>query len=210
MANVEWSMKGEIFGACNCNWGCPCQFNALPSEGNCTGGLSMRISEGHFDGESLAGVIWGMCAEWPGAIHEGNGRLLTYVDSSASEKVRRGIVEITHGLHSAEGTLFNIFSAMCPTKLPPVFAPITLTMDAAARKAIVSVPGVFEIRGEPIRNLVTGDPHFPRLVLPGGFEFKEADFASCDFEATGPIRMSRKQGHAHFARVGWDRSGYAA
>lgn len=208
MAAIDWSMKGEIFAACNCNWGCPCQFNALPSSGNCTGGLTMRIDKGHFDGEKLDGVLWGMCAEWPAAIHEGNGKLLTYVDERANAKQRMAIVEITHGLHSAEGTLFNIFSAVCPTKLEPVYAPIVFNYDFDARIAQVSVKGVFEMRGEPIRNPVTNDPHFPRLVLPGGFEFKEAEFASCDFKGTGPIKIDRRQGHAHFARVGWDRSGY--
>jgi hypothetical protein len=23
--------------ACNCDWGCPCQFNAKPTHGNCEG-----------------------------------------------------------------------------------------------------------------------------------------------------------------------------
>jgi hypothetical protein len=27
---VEWEIHGMEFGSCNCAYGCPCQFNALP------------------------------------------------------------------------------------------------------------------------------------------------------------------------------------
>ena len=30
MAFVDWTMQGSEYGHCNCNVGCPCQFNALP------------------------------------------------------------------------------------------------------------------------------------------------------------------------------------
>lgn len=29
MALTEWSLQGTEFANCNCNWGCPCQFNGL-------------------------------------------------------------------------------------------------------------------------------------------------------------------------------------
>ena len=34
---VTWEIKGWEFGNCNCNYGCPCQFNALPTHGHCRG-----------------------------------------------------------------------------------------------------------------------------------------------------------------------------
>ena len=30
---VEWFVKGRELGNCNCSYGCPCQFNALPTHG---------------------------------------------------------------------------------------------------------------------------------------------------------------------------------
>ena len=30
-----WSMAGQIIGACNCAWGCPCNFDAPPTYGHC-------------------------------------------------------------------------------------------------------------------------------------------------------------------------------
>ena len=31
MPYVEWEVKVREFANCNCNYGCPCQFNALPT-----------------------------------------------------------------------------------------------------------------------------------------------------------------------------------
>lgn len=208
MATIDWRMQGIEFDACNCAWGCPCQFSARPSPGHCSGTLTMRIESGYFGQTKLDGLVWGLCAEWPGAIHEGNGRILVFVDESARPAQRNAIVDIAHGRHSAEGTLFHIFSAVCPTKLAPVFAPVEFTYDLEARTARVRVPGVFDIDGEPIRNPVTGEPQFPRLVLPGGFEFKEAEFASGSIKAAGPIPFTTEQTHAHFARIHHGPQGY--
>src|SRR5215204_3138669 len=34
----RWSLEADYFTACNCDWGCPCNFNARPTEGRCMGG----------------------------------------------------------------------------------------------------------------------------------------------------------------------------
>ncbi|MBI2383811.1 MAG: DUF1326 domain-containing protein [Gammaproteobacteria bacterium] len=208
MANVDWRLKGVIFGACNCNWGCPCQFNALPSTGQCTGGDTMRIDEGYFGDTDLDGLNWGMLCSWPGAVHEGNGTMFLYIDERADPKQRQALVEIAHGKHSQEGTMFNIFSAVCPTKLDPVFKPVEFDWNMDARRALVRVPGVLEITGEPIRNPVTDDEHYPRVVLPNGFEYKEAEFSSSAIRASGPIKLATTAGHGHFARVHWGPAGF--
>ncbi len=35
MSTTEWSIKGPHFVNCNCDYGCPCQFNALPTYRTC-------------------------------------------------------------------------------------------------------------------------------------------------------------------------------
>ena len=32
---IEWTIRGREFANCNCSYGCPCQFNALPTDGTC-------------------------------------------------------------------------------------------------------------------------------------------------------------------------------
>ena len=75
MAYVDWRIKGPELSACSCDWGCPCQFNALPSRGYCRAAVAMRIDEGHFGEVRLDGLHWAALLAWPGAIHHGNGEL---------------------------------------------------------------------------------------------------------------------------------------
>ena len=32
---TEWRIKAVHLGNCNCAYGCPCKFSALPTHGNC-------------------------------------------------------------------------------------------------------------------------------------------------------------------------------
>ncbi len=34
----RWHLTGQVIVTCNCDWGCPCNFNALPTQGKCEGG----------------------------------------------------------------------------------------------------------------------------------------------------------------------------
>ena len=56
MAFVEWVLKGVEYGHCNCNTGCPCQFNSLPSHGHCRAHSFFQIERGHFGETALDGL----------------------------------------------------------------------------------------------------------------------------------------------------------
>jgi hypothetical protein len=43
MATVDWSIKGPHFVNCNCDYGCPCQFNALPTYRTCLALVAWQI-----------------------------------------------------------------------------------------------------------------------------------------------------------------------
>ena len=43
---TPWEIKGREFGNCNCSYGCPCQFNALPTHGHCRGLAVFDIEQG--------------------------------------------------------------------------------------------------------------------------------------------------------------------
>ena len=40
--SIDWHIKGRQFGNCNCNYGCPCQFNAPPTDNSFKTFLSME------------------------------------------------------------------------------------------------------------------------------------------------------------------------
>src|SRR6516165_1261816 len=74
---VDWKMEGVEFGNCNCSWGCPCQFNGLPTNGNCRAFCFVQIEKGHFGDVRLDGLRWGILGAWPSAIHLGNGTFIS-------------------------------------------------------------------------------------------------------------------------------------
>jgi hypothetical protein len=45
---TPWEIKAKEFANCNCAYGCPCQFNALPTHGNCEAAVAMEIEKGHY------------------------------------------------------------------------------------------------------------------------------------------------------------------
>ena len=51
-----WGLNGNVLIACNCDWGCPCNFNARPSHGHCEGGWIWVIEKGHVDDVRLDGL----------------------------------------------------------------------------------------------------------------------------------------------------------
>ena len=63
---TSWSLKGTIIGACSCNWGCPCNFNAPPTYGHCHGAYVWQIQEGQFGDVHLNGLCMGWAGESPG------------------------------------------------------------------------------------------------------------------------------------------------
>ena len=43
-------LKGHLLGACSCDWGCPCGFEARPTQGFCEGNYVWHIEEGQYRG----------------------------------------------------------------------------------------------------------------------------------------------------------------
>jgi hypothetical protein len=53
---TEWEIKGREFANCNCAYGCPCQFNALPTHGHCHGFGVYHIERGFHGSTRLGGL----------------------------------------------------------------------------------------------------------------------------------------------------------
>jgi hypothetical protein len=187
MTFVDWRMKGQYLKNCSCAFGCPCDFNARPTDGHCEGMAGMHIEEGHFGDVRLDGLRWAANYYWPGALHEGNGTLLPIIDARADERQREALLTILSGKEQVEGTFFHILSLIVSTVREPVFAPIEFAFDLKSRTARMSAPGVFETTAEPIRNPVTGETHRILINMPDGFEYRETEIASATARGTaGP------------------------
>jgi hypothetical protein len=202
MAYVDWSIKGPELSACNCSWGCPCQFNALPTHGDCRAAVAFRIDEGHFGDVRLDGLkVVGIFA-WPGAIHEGHGEGLAVIDERATPEQRDALLKILTGQETEPfATIFSVVAAMTETFHAPVYSAIEFEADQESRVGRFSVPGIIDARAEPIRNPVTGAVHRAKVVLPHGFEYTEAEYASSAVKTMGAIVNDWSGRHAHFCEL---------
>ena len=66
MAQTDWRLSGEWVKNCNCAFGCPCDFNARPTHGDCRGLVGMRIQQGHFGDVRLDGLSFFVMVDFPG------------------------------------------------------------------------------------------------------------------------------------------------
>lgn len=199
MAGVEWTMKGPSFNNCNCAPGCPCQFNSLPTHGNCCAVTAMEIEQGQFGDVSLDGLRWVCIYDWPGAVHEGNGSEVSIIDERADDRQRDALTRILRGEESEDGaTYLAVFATTMTRILDPIFRPIELDIDIDKRTARVRVEGLVDSVGEPIVNPITGEQHRALIMLPNGFEYTQAEVARGTTNVLGDLSFHLTNSHAHF------------
>ena len=199
MAMVDWYVEGVEFGNCNCKYGCPCQFEDLPSHGRCHGFEVVRIDKGHFGDVPLAGLCAALVYAWPGPVFEGNGTMQAIIDERANERQRHALTTILHGGETKEAaTHWWVYHAMSSTVHPPIFKPIEFQVDIAARTAKVAILGVLESSGRPIKSPATGAEHRVRIDIPNGIEFELAEIGSASTKATGVIPLDLTDSYGQF------------
>jgi len=202
MSDTKWSLHGREFANCNCSYGCPCQFNALPTHGNCWATVGIQIDEGNHGGVPLDGLRVAGIFKYPGAIHMGNGEAVPIVDKRASEAQRNALLRIMSGQDTKPGaTMFQVFFSMLSKVHDPVFADIEFDVDIDKRRARMRVPGYIDARGEPIVNPITGGEHRIRIEPVGGFEFKVAEIGRGWTKTSGPVSYELSDSYGQFAEL---------
>ena len=200
---TDWEIHGREFVTCNCVYACPCQFNALPDKGWCEAAVVYEIDRGTYGGVKLDGLRMGATYKWPGAVHEGNGTMQLFIDSSASDEQADAIEKIMTGSDTEDmATMWWIFHAMSSNRLETLRVPISAEFDIDERTGTAKVGDVFDLSAEPIRNPVTGQTHRVRIDLPDGFEYKLAEIGSGTAVTRGEIDINAIDGtYAQFAEL---------
>jgi hypothetical protein len=199
---TEWAMHGREFANCNCSYGCPCQFNGLPTHGHCRAVVGIQIDKGQHAGTTLDGLRMAGIFRWPGAVHEGNGEALPIVDRRANAAQREAILRIMSGQDTRPGaTVFNVFASTLSKAYDPVIADINFEVDVEKRRAHLFVDGYIDQRGEPIVNPVTGEEFRGRIDLPNGFEYTLAEIGRGWSKTTGPIAFELADSYGQFAEL---------
>lgn len=206
---TPWEIEGTEVANCNCAYGCPCQFNALPTHGNCFGLGAFAIKSGHYGDVSLAGLKSISIFRWPGAVHEGRGESVLIIDQSADAAQRHALQRILSGEDTEPGkTVWNVFAATMERVYEPLFEQIELSIDVDARRAHVAAGNdLIEMSAEPIRNPVTGEEHRARIDLPDGFEYTLAEMGSGSARVSGPISFDLSGTYAQLALIHLNQSG---
>jgi len=182
-AGVTWKLAGTVIVACNCDFGCPCNFNALPTHGKCEGGWTWHVERGTFGDAVLDDLNFSVFVNWPGAIHEGDGEAVIYVDERADDAQREAIETLVGG---DVGGPWGILAWTWPTVHGPKRVPYELELDDVNSR--VRIGAAVEIDSAPIKNPVSGAEVHPGAVLPEGLIFKTGNFGqSTTFRLTDDV-----------------------
>lgn len=168
----HWNLAGKIVIACNCDWGCPCNFNAPPSRGSCEGGWIWAIDQGTIDGVSVDSLGVALYAAWPGAIHEGAGRAVAYLDERAGARQRAELAKLLRG---ELGGPWGIFSKTYELEPPELAA---FELDLAGYDTRVRIGDAVKVELQTIRNPVTHAEVHPEMLLPEGLVVKASRLAA--------------------------------
>ncbi len=205
---TPWEIQGTELINCNCAYGCPCQFNALPSKGFCEAMGAISIDQGHYGDTRLDNLKIAVVFHWPGPIHLGKGQCQPIVDERADAQQREALLKIMSGQDTEPfATMFAVFASTLEKVFEPVVTGIDYEVDIEARRGKVHVAGVFDLVGEPIRNPVTGLEHRARIDLPHGFEYEIAEVGSGTSSSHGAIAIDLKDSYAQFAHLHMNNKG---
>ena len=196
----QWSIELEHAMACNCNWGCPCSYESPPTYGTCEAALAYRIVKGSYGATSLDGLLWVTAAAWPGPLHERNGRAVVFLDESADTAQHQALEKIATG---KVGGPIGIFMSTVTAGIEIRTARITLR--SAGENSAFEVVDRVAVDFEPIRNPVTGEPHYVSTLLHTGMLNRREDHCSArrfEVDADG-IRFSYTGRNAFTSQVTW-------
>ena len=167
----SYRLKGYLLGACSCDWGCPCNFEARPTQGWCQGSYVWRVEEGHYRGVSLDGSTFAAFIKFPGAPHEGDGTGVVLVDEQVSAEQRAAIEAMVRQIPP-----FSIFYSLLSEFLGFRYLPFTLHLDGIQSR--LTIPNAVEWQLAPMKNPVTGENEYATLLKPTGFTSKQQELCT--------------------------------
>ena len=162
---VKYHLSGDLLGACSCDWGCPCNFEAPPTQGWCEGGYVWHVNEGVYGGVRLDGLNFAWFTHTPGPLHLGNVTSIYFVDERADAHQRQALEEML--TRDPDVIPFSVFSSLTSNLLGVRYVPFEVHVDGL--KSWVKVPGTLEFELAPMTNPVTGEDEPATLLKPKGF-----------------------------------------
>ncbi len=181
---TTWRLRGKGYEFCNCQPGCTCNFSGFPTspDGSCKAAVANHIVEGRCGDVELSDIKVLGILDWPGPIHEGNGKAIFVVPPAVTEEQLGCMAQIFTGQlgglpWSILGTTFEVAGV--------VRAEVEIDDDGI--NSGFRAEGVGEAKGTSFKNPVTGEPHAVTIDLGTGFIWKRGDCGQGSFhvEAEG-------------------------
>ena len=127
------------------------------------------------------------------------------IDENADESQRLALETVLHGKETEEAaTHWWVYRAMCDTVHDTLYKPIEYKVDIDGRNARVSIPGVLESTGTPIRPPHGDGEHRARIEIPGGIEFELAEVGNANTsthaDSAIPLQLTDSYGQFHRMR----------
>jgi hypothetical protein len=191
---TKYRLKGKGYEFCNCQPGCTCNFSGFPTspDGSCKAAVGTHIVEGHCGDLPLNDIKAVAVIDWPGAIHDGNGKAVFVVPPAVTEEQLGALAQIFTGQlgglpWSILGTTFEVAGV--------VRAEVEIDDDGI--NSGFSIPGFGSARGTTLKNPVTGEDHHAAIVLETGFIWKRGDCGQGDFD------VEAEGMHLSFENTNW-------
>lgn len=180
-----WWWKADYYESCNCAYGCPCNLDAIPTDGTCKAIDAWRIQEGAMGSVRLDGLAIALFLAWPNPIHDGNGRCLVYIDERADEAQRDALARIGTG-SAGPGGPFEIFAATYSEPAEVAYGPVQLERDG--KRVRMRFGELAQADIGPIISQMDGSEADVRMLMPSGFIWQEGVMVNtdrCRVEANG-------------------------
>ena len=207
---IDWQIKAETFGTCNCDHWCPCQFEGDPTHYKCEGAEGFRITEGHFGDIDLTGIVAAVVYSWPGPVYKGGGTMQTIINEGTSPEQIDAIERLTRGEETKEASnVWWVYHAMAETILETKIMPIHFEVDIEKRHGLIEIPGILKVTGEPIRNPHDGGEHRVQIRVPNGIEFEVADIGNSHTYSNGDIKLDLENTYGQFNTIDFTGEGPA-
>src|SRR5215475_1104440 len=159
-----YHIKGILLGACNCDWGCPCNFEAPPTRGFCEGSYLWHMEEGAYAQVRLDQLNFSWCAHSPGPLHLGNVTALYLMDARADAHQRRALEDML--TKNPDVMPFGVFTSLTSTFLGIRY--VTFELDLKGIHSRARVPGILDYQLAPKKNLSPARRNRPLCSSPRG------------------------------------------
>ena len=147
-----------------------------------------------------------VAAKYPGAIHEGNGHIVLFIDESATPAQTDAFVTILSG--KMGGMPWEALAGTIGRFDGPIRKSVQISVNGT--KSTVRVPGHIDLQLTPFVNPITGEEKEVHIVYPkGGFFWDDGNVGtSTTMNAEhGDLKFAWPQKFASAAEVNWTNQG---